>query len=105
MAVYAFGREYAFALGKVSRRAIYKIFGNDAVFYYLFFAVNIFQKQIEGVYALDQSLFQNMPFFCGDYAGDGIEGEEPFFKCPVLVNSKFYAVSGELSVDLILVTQ
>ena len=100
VAVDAAGRGDSLALGEISRAREGKILRDDAVGDDLAVPVHVRQVQIEGADALDEARFERLPGARLDYAGDGVEGEEPLVEGSVLIDAELHAVARELLVDL-----
>ena len=86
--------------GEISRAREGEILGDDAVGDDLAIPVHVRQVQIEGPDALDEARLERLPGARLDYAGDGVEGEEPLVEGAVLVDAELHAVARELLVDL-----
>ena len=93
MAENSLWRNNPLTLREIAGRKENKILRYNTILDDLFVCVNVFQKQIQRIHPLNQSLFQLHILLMGDDSGYSIKREQLLMKRVVLINTEFDTIS------------
>ena len=102
MAVNALGRHKALTLRKIAAARKDKVLRHDAVPDDFLFAVNIFQKQVQCIDALNKALVQCLKLLRCNDTRQRVERKQPLLKRTVFVQAELDPISCQLVVDGLL---